>query len=103
MKKETENIISSGIKDGAKGGVVAAASSVITGVGMTTVPVKILGIWTIATTSIISVPVIVSVGVAGAIIGGGISAYSAHRKNNKIKKEFDKYLNSEKEIKNDNL
>ena len=96
MKKETENIISSGIKDGAKGGVVAAASSVITGAAITTVPVTILGLVIGPPTLVISVPIIVSVGVAGAIIGGGISAYSAHRKNNKIKKEFDKYLNSEK-------
>ena len=102
MKKETENIISSGIKDGAKGGVVAAASSVITGAAITTVPVTIFGI-VIGTTTVISAPVIISVGVASAVIGGGISAYLAHKKNNKIKKEFDKYLSSEKEIKNDNL
>lgn len=95
MKKETKNIISNGIKDGTKGGIVAAASSVVTGVGMTTATVKIFGIWTIATTSVIAVPVIVWSGVAGVIIGGSVSAYLTSRKNNKIKKEFDKYLSSE--------
>ena len=95
MKKETENIISDGIKDGVKGGVVAAASSVITGAAITTVPVTVFIFWVVPTKEI-SVPIIVSAGVAGAIIGGGISAYLAHKKNNKIKKEFDEYLNSQK-------
>ena len=86
--KDYRQIGGSGLTGAIKGGTVAAAGSIISGVGMTTVPVQILGVITIGSSTVVAAPVVAAVAAGGAVVGGVAAAYSAYRKQNKIEKLF---------------
>ncbi len=92
MNEEHQEIAANALKGATKAGATAAASSVLTGVGMTTVPVKLFGLITIGTTTVVSMPVVVTIGIAGAVLGGAAAAYAVHRRHKKVKTQFETLL-----------
>ena len=79
-------------KGATKGAAIASASAILTGVAMTSVPVKLLGLFTVATTTLVSASVLVPVAVGGAVVGGGAAAYLSYRKQARTKKQFDEMV-----------
>lgn len=62
----------------AKSSTVVAAGSIVTGAAMTTVPIKILGLFTVETTSVFSAPLLTVV-TGGAVDGGAAAASLEYR------------------------
>ena len=90
--KDYKKIGTDAAKGASKGALVAGAASIISGVAMASVPVKILGLITIGTSVAVAAPVVASVAVGGAIVGGAAAAYASHRKQAKIEKQFNQMV-----------
>lgn len=93
---DTSNILSNAIMGASRTGIVAAASSVLTGLATVSVPVKVLGLITVASTSAVSIPIVASVGAGGAIVGGALAAYQAYLKQQEIDNELSELLKNGK-------
>jgi len=87
---EKKVIAQESLKGASRGGALAAAGSIISGVAMASVPVKILGLLTVGTATVVSIPVVVAVAAGGAVVGGAAAAYSSYRKQKQIEEEFDR-------------
>jgi hypothetical protein len=75
-----------------KGGAVAGAGSIITGIGLASVPVKILGFITVGSATVVSVPVVAGVAVGGAVVAAAYAGYTSYRRQCEIEAEFDRYV-----------
>jgi hypothetical protein len=99
MKEEVKRALAEGIKGGAQGATVAAASSIVSGIGMTTVPVttKFL-FWTIASgsTMVVAAPVVTAVAVGGGVLGFGVYALKRHLKDRRIRIALQDLINEAK-------
>jgi len=92
--KNHQEIAASGIKGATKGAAVAGAASILSGVAMATVPVKILGFITVGSSAFVALPVVAIVAAGGAIVGGLTAAYANYRKQQAIEDEFDRLTKS---------
>jgi len=68
--------------------LVATAGSLLSGVAMASVPVKILGFITVRTATMVSTLVVLAVGVDGTVIGCAAAASLNYRKQRSIEKVF---------------
>lgn len=87
---DKQAIVKESFKGASKGGLVAAAGSILSGAALVVVPVKILGLFTIATATVVSAPVVLAVGAGGAVVGGTAAALLNYRKQRQIEAEFDR-------------
>lgn len=87
---EKQKIVKEALTGASKSGLVAAAGSILSGVAMASVPVKILGFITVGTATVVSTPVVLAVGAGGAVVGGAAAAYLNYRKQRGIEEEFRK-------------
>lgn len=85
---DKQRIVKESIAGASKGGIVAAAGSILSGVAMVSVPVKILGLITVGATTAVSAPIVLAVGAGGAVVGGATAAYLNYRKQCSIEEEF---------------
>ncbi|GAB4135073.1 hypothetical protein [Thermopirellula anaerolimosa] len=86
--KDYNRIATEALKGASKGALLASAASIVSGVAMATVPIKVLGIVTVATATTVAAPVVGAIAVGGAVVGGAGAAYAAYRKQAKIEKQF---------------
>jgi len=86
--KDIMGIADAAAKGASKGAVVAAATSIVSGYAMASVPVKVLGLITVGTSTVVAAPVVASAAACGALVGGALAAYAAYRKQAKIEKLF---------------
>jgi hypothetical protein len=86
--KDYKEIAGRGFTGALKSGAIAGAGSIISGVGLAVVPVKILGLFAVGTSVVVAAPVVAGVVLGGAAIGGTFAAYSAYRKQVQIEKQF---------------
>lgn len=92
MEDEDEHICAEAAGGAATGGILAAASSIATGIAVGSTPVKLLGLITLGTTTAISWPLVLAVGAGGALLGGIASAMSEVRRQEDIKEEFQRLI-----------
>jgi hypothetical protein len=76
---DPKEIVAAGVKGAMRGGVVGASVSVIGGAALSTAPVHLLWFIPVATTTVLSMPVVISAGAVGAVAYGGFSAYRTYR------------------------
>ena len=91
---DKKQVASEAIKGAAKSGFVGAAGSIISGVAMASVPIKLLGLFTVGTATVVSLPVVLAVGGGAAVVGGAAAAYLNYRKQRNIEAEFEQLVNS---------
>ena len=90
MKEDHQEIAKSVLTGATKGGAIAAASSILTGVAITATPVTtFFGLVTIGTTTAIAAPVVLTAAAIGAATFGTIAAVHKYRKIQKTKKTFE--------------
>lgn len=92
--KDTKAIILSGVTGATKGATVAGASAILSGIAMASVPIKFLGFITVGASTVVSAPVVMTLGVAGAIVGGTAAAVANYLKQSRIEKEFEDMIRS---------
>ena len=89
MNDDGDDKIAADAIDGAtKGGLLASAASITSGIAVASTPVKLLGLITLGTTTAISWPVVAALGAAGAVIGGASAAMIEGKRQDEIRKEF---------------
>jgi hypothetical protein len=94
---DKKKVAAEALKGAAKSGAVSAAGSILSGVAMASVPIKVLGILTIGSATVISLPVVLAVGAGGAIVGGAAAAYFNYRKQRNVEAEFDELVKGQAE------
>lgn len=77
---DKKQIAADGAKGAIRGGAIGAAASVVGGLAVSTAPVNVLWFIPIATTTVISMPVVVGAGVVGAVAYGAYSASTSYRR-----------------------
>lgn len=82
-----------GLKGATKGSVVASASSIVSGYAMVDVPVKVLGLVTVGTSTAVSAPIVLTFAATGAVLCGTITAYSSYKAKEKVHKDFEEAMN----------
>jgi hypothetical protein len=93
---DKRDMVKSGLRGARNGAIVSAAGSIVSGVGMASVPIKILGLITIGTSTTVAFPVVASVAAGGAVVGGAIGAFSAYRRQKRIEDTFKELTKPEK-------
>lgn len=88
MNSDEDKITAEAVEGATKGGLLASAASITSGLAVATAPVKLLGVLTIGTTAAISWPIVVAIGIAGAIFGGISAATAEGNRQERIRKEF---------------
>ena len=88
MNDEDGKIVAEAIDGATKGGLVASAASITSGIAVAATPVKLLGLITLGTTTAISWPLVAALGAAGALIGGVSAAMIEGKRQDEIRKEF---------------
>lgn len=82
-----------GIKGATKSSIVASASSIVSGFAMVDVPVKVLGLVTVGTSTAVSTPIALTFAATGAVLGGTIAAYSSYKAQEKVHQDFEEAMN----------
>jgi len=80
-------------KGASRSALLAGAGSVASGLATTSLPIKIAGLITIGSTTVVSAPVVASMSVGGAVLGGIAAAFYSNRRQQKIEEEFDSLIN----------
>jgi serine acetyltransferase len=94
---EKRQIALESAKGATKGGLVAAAGSILSGIAMVSAPVKILGLITVGSSVAVSAPVVLSVATGGAIVGATAAAFFSYRKQRSIEREFRRMTRADNE------
>jgi len=81
-------ILEASVKGASKGCVSFSAASIASGAAMVSVPVKMLGVITVGTSTVVSVPVVAGFGLFGSIAIGGFNALMCCRKARLLDQEF---------------
>lgn len=92
MNPEEERIAAEAVSGAARGGLLASAASITSGLAVSAVPVKVLGLITIGTTTAISWPVVAALGVVGAITGGLAGALIEGKRQEELNEQFHRML-----------
>ena len=92
MNDGADKIAAEAIDGATKGGLLASAASITSGIAVASTPVKLLGLITLGTTTAISWPVVAALGVVGAIVGGASAAMIESKRQDQIRKEFAKLM-----------
>ncbi|MCB1204769.1 MAG: hypothetical protein KDN18_10965 [Verrucomicrobiae bacterium] len=92
MNPDDERIATEAIEGASRGGLLASAASITSGLALASTPVKLLGLLTIGTTTAVSWPVVVAMGAAGAIFGGVSAAMIENKRQRRVQKEFTELL-----------
>jgi hypothetical protein len=77
-------------KGAVKSAALGASGSILSGAAMVTVPVKLLGLVTVGTSTVVAMPVVVTAALGCALIGGVAAAGVSYVQQRKIEKEFDR-------------
>ena len=92
MKPDDSKIAAEAFEGATKGGLLAAASSITSGLAMASAPVKLLGLITLGTTTAVSWPLVAAIGAAGAIFGGVSAAMIEGNRQEHIRREFTRLM-----------
>ncbi len=93
MNSDDRKIAAESFEGATKGGLLASAASITSGIAMATTPVKVLGLLTIGTSTAISWPVVIAMGAAGAVFGGFSAAMIERKRQEHIRREFARLMN----------
>jgi len=97
MKEEHQRIAKDAFTGARKGALLAGAASIVSGVALTTTPVTaFFGFITIGSAVAVALPIVATVAAGGAIVGGTAAAISRHRRDEKIKRDFENHLKGER-------
>lgn len=88
MDSDEEKVAAEAVEGAAKGGLLAAAASITSGLAISSTPVQLLGLITLGTTTAVSWPLVAVIGTAGAIIGGVSAAMIEGNRQEQIRREF---------------
>lgn len=88
MDSDEEKVASEAVEGAAKGGLLAAAASITSGLAVASTPVQLLGFITLGTTTAVSWPLVAVIGTVGAIIGGVSAAMIEGNRQEQIRREF---------------
>ncbi|MBP9224453.1 MAG: hypothetical protein KBF76_11330 [Verrucomicrobiales bacterium] len=88
MDPDEEKVAAEAVEGAAKGGLLAAAASITSGLAMASTPVQLLGFITLGTTTAVSWPLVVAAGAAGAIVGGVSAAMIESNRQERVRREF---------------
>ena len=94
---DSGEIVKEGVRGAVRGGLVAASASVIGGAALSSMPVHILWFIPVATTTVLSMPVVVSAGAVGAVAYGGFSALRTYRRQRSNDRIIEEALQDSKE------
>lgn len=76
---EKNYVIRQAFKGGSSSGTLAAAGSIVSGVGLASVPITTcFGLITIGTATVVALPVVLGCATAGLAIGAAAGAYRAY-------------------------
>ena len=93
MNPDDESITAEVFEGATKAGLLSSAASITSGLALASTPVKLLGLITIGTTTAVSWPLVVAIGVAGAIVGGISAAMIEGKRQERIREEFTELIN----------
>ena len=88
MNPDDGKIATEAVEGATKGGLLAAAASITSGLAVASTPVQLLGLITLGTTTAVSWPLVAAIGAAGAIIGGVSAAMIEGNRQKHIHQEF---------------
>jgi len=88
MNPDDGNIVTEAFEGATKGGLLAAAASITSGLAVASTPVQVLGLITIGTTTAVSWPLVAGIGAAGAVLGGVSAAMIESKRQEQIRREF---------------
>ena len=92
MNPDDGKIATEAFEGATKGGLLAAAASITSGLAVASAPVKLLGLITLGTTTAVSWPVVAAIGAAGAIFGGVSAAMIEGNRQEQIRREFTRLM-----------
>ncbi len=72
-----EEAVAKAVKSGAQNGTLAAAASIVSGIAIQEIPIKILWIFTVGTSTVINWPLALGLG-AIAGLASGVASYLKH-------------------------
>jgi len=91
---EKRTIVRDSLTGASKAGAVGAAGSILSGVAMASVPIKILGFITVGASAVVSLPVVVAVGAGCAVVGGAAAGYASYRRQRQVETQFQRLIES---------
>jgi hypothetical protein len=92
MKADDDRMTTEAIEGATKGGLLASAASITSGLAVASTPIKLLGLITIGTTTAVSWPVVAAIGAAGAIFGGVSASMIERNRQQRIRREFTRLI-----------
>jgi hypothetical protein len=95
MDPDEETIAAEAFDGATKGGLLASAAAITSGLAVASAPVKLLGLITIGTTTAVSWPLVAGIGVVGAIVGGVAAAMIEGKRQQHIREEFTELMTDE--------
>jgi len=92
MKNDDGKIATEAFEGATRGGILAAAASITSGLAVASTPVQLLGLITIGTTTAVCWPLVATVATAGAIFGGVSAAMIEGNRQQRIREEFTRLM-----------
>lgn len=92
MNPDDGNIVTEAFEGATKGGLLAAAASITSGLAVASTPVQVLGLFTIGTTTAVSWPLVAAIGATGAVLGGVSAAMIESKRQEQIRREFTRLM-----------
>lgn len=92
MDPDEGKVAGEAFEGAAKGGLLAAAASITSGLAIASTPVQLLGLVTIGTTTAVSWPIVAAIGAVGAIIGGVSAAMIEGNRQEQTRREFTRLM-----------
>jgi len=90
MHPDDTTLAAEAFEGAARGGLLASAASITSGLAVASAPVKLLGLITLGTTTAVSWPLVATIGAAGAVVGGVSAAVIESKRQARIREEFNR-------------